>query len=669
MRRGWLGMVGLVSALTLGCLHAPVLWSPDGRWLAYTLAVQPGTRTLAPGWLFETEPAARPDIGSTRRERPVEVTGYRLWATRAETGESVLLEESRGPLTSPCWSPDGKALAFGRLVPESEGKARYEVVVQDGPGRQRVVLSRQYAAFDAKAADLPGLTPAWSPDGRYLAVPVFQQTLNLAVLRADNGRVLKMIENAYWPAWSPDRTMLAYVHGGEPETLQCLDTNFGPPRHLAEIGQTSQAPLWSHDSRSLIVVAVPGPGNAPAQAGGLSPLALARAGGRAPAPAGIASAQAKLIRVQVPTGKFEPVATLVSDAVDPDKSLYGVSFSLDHDGENLFFTTDIEDQPTQIVWFRPRHQEVLKRFHPIDYTIRIGALAIAPGGRLLALRVGAPGYLSPPALCDLTTDRLTPVVPDDSARVEWLATLIASARRILRGQLPAVSTAGVPVERATLLPIPGEIPATHEAAFRLRRIARIGRPICERPAAAPPADAALSALLDEAKLFFDYLREDYAGALKDLEALEDHPTTPDQRLRLLSLRAQVLLGLGEIDSAGQTISFLRAISPPDQRRVETTPAGSSLAAIPNPGKGWPDYLAHRASELEKGAKAPQAAREEPPGARDFVPEIMNGPAARAPFAPFHELNLPAPPIDPPILEVVPPPPEPPVGPRPLGSRR
>src|SRR4051794_14164690 len=205
MPRGPIWIVCLASVLTLGCLHAPVLWSPDGRWLAYTLAVQPTGQAPAPWWLFETAPPPRSGLNATTPVRRPASSVYRLWATSAETGESVLLEESRGPLTSPGWSPDGKALAFGRLVAEADGRARFEIVIQEGPGRQRVLFGRPYSELDSKAGDLPALAPSWSPDGRYLAVPLFQQTLGLAIVRADNGRILKVINDAYWPAWSPDK--------------------------------------------------------------------------------------------------------------------------------------------------------------------------------------------------------------------------------------------------------------------------------------------------------------------------------------------------------------------------------------------------------------------------------------------------------------------------------
>jgi hypothetical protein len=647
MPRGPIWIVGLASVLMLGCLHAPVIWSPDGRWLAYTMAVQPGSRMLAPWWLFETESPAGSDLSSARSKRRLAVAAYRLWATRAETGESVLLEESRGPLTSPVWSPDGRALAFGRLVPEPDGRARFEVVVQDGPGRQRVLLSRPHSELDAKAADLPGLAPAWSPDGRYLAVPWFQQMLSLAIVRADNGRILKVIDDAYWPAWSPDKTMLAFVHGGDPESLQCLDTNFGPSRHLADIGQTSQPPAWSHDGRSLVVsVGVSAPPRGLARLPG--PLSKPIA---APPPGTIPSQQAKLIRVEVASGRIVTVASVTPDPIERDKAFSGISFSFDRDGEDLFFTSDVEGQPTVITWFRPRSGETYKRFHPIDPSIRIGALAVNPNNRLLALRVGPPDSLSPPALCDLTTDRVVPLVPDDAARVEWLTTLTGAARELLRCSLPAASVAGRTIDRATLLPIPGEFPATHELSFRLRRLGRLGRPLCDRPVDAPPADPSLSALLDEAKLFFDYLREDYAAALKDLEALEARAVTPDQRLRLLSVRAQVFLGLGQTDRAEQMIAFLKKTAPSSRKRLETTPAGPSMIAEPAPGEGWPSYLAEQAEELEKGAQGASSRPDKPLGHRNpDAPDPRIGPAAVIPFAPLIE---PPAPHDIPFLEVAP----------------
>src|SRR5512135_20582 len=115
MSRGWVWAVVCMASLLSGCLPALVPWSPNGVWIAYTIAVRSGSPSLPEGWLFETRP---PSGSSIVEGKPAKggAAGYRLWATRVDTGESVLLEESRGPLTAPAWSPDGKALAFGRLV-------------------------------------------------------------------------------------------------------------------------------------------------------------------------------------------------------------------------------------------------------------------------------------------------------------------------------------------------------------------------------------------------------------------------------------------------------------------------------------------------------------------------------------------------------------------------
>jgi Tol biopolymer transport system component len=579
---------GLVAALMLGCLHAPVLWSPDGRWVAYTVAVRPSAPELPPGWLYRTAPAHRQGWGSPGRGRRGVADVYRVWATRPDSGESILLEESRGPLTSPAWSPDGKALAFGRLIPEDDGRARFEIVLQEAPERQRILSSRPHREIHAKAADLPGLALAWSPDGRYLAVPFFQQNLGLAILRAENGRVLKVVEDAYLPSWSPDSSKLAFVRGGDAESLQLLDNSFGVPRQLAEIGQTGQVPTWSRDNETLLVIA-------------------RRSGPRA---ARAPSQQVELLRVGVDSGQVERIAHMTTEPIGRDDLFHGASFSLDHSGDDLFYTSDVEGQPTVITWFRPRTRETYKRFHPIDTAFQVGALAVSPDGKRLAMRVGGPGYLAPPAVYDLATERLTPLIPDDSARVEWISTFVTAARDLLETVLPAAMVDGVPVERPTLLPIPGEFGSAPQVGARLRRLGRLARPLCERPAGAAPAPPELQALLDEARLFFDYLREDYHAALDSLERLEARTSSPEERLRLLSLRAQIFLGQGATDRAAETIAFLETVQRVSPARLESTPAGPVLTREDDPHRRWPSYLSARSEAWIKAGleadRVPQA---------------------------------------------------------------
>ncbi len=648
MRRLGFGFA-LSSALALaGCLHAPVLWSPDGQWLAYTLALRPDQPGLTPGWLFATAPEGLRRLGQV--QTPVGRRLYRLWATRPEGGESVLLEESRGPLTSPSWSPDGQALAFGRLVPEDGSRGRFEVVIQEAPDRKRVLLARPVDEFHARATDLPGLALAWSPDGRYLAVPVVQQTLSLGIIRADNGRLLKVIEDAYLPAWSPDGTKLAFVQGSDTESLHYIDQNFGPPRHLADIGQTSQAPVWYRDSRSVAVLA----------------RRTTQFRRREPA------ATIELLRVHIESGRIDLVNNLLSEPADREKASNGSSFSLDRDGDELYYVSDVEGQLTEITCFRPRTGETAEKFHPIDPMVRLGALALSPSGKTLALRVGSPGDLSPPAILDRETKELTPLVPDDAARVEWLATLVRTAQLLLRAHLPATDAHNVPIDRPTLLPVLGELPINHEAGARLRRLGKIGRPLCDRPADAPPASGALLDVLAEARLFFDVLREDYPAALESLEALEPRLTTRDHRLALLGVRAQIFLGQRRFEQANQTIAFLQSIESQTGQRIEQTPTGLALIPEAGPSRRWAAYLIERSDEVVKAGR--YGGNDEPLGHRnpdnpnpnaDLVP----GPAGAAiPFAPLIQVAPPFMPLLPEFEQqaaavmrqrVAPPPPAPP----------
>ena len=233
------------------------------------------------------------------------------------------------------------------------------------------------------------------------------------------------------------------------------------------------------------------------------------------------------------------------------------------------------------------------------------------------MRVGGPGYLAPPAVCDLATERLTPLVPDDSARVEWISTFVTAAHDLLETVLPAATVDGVAVERATLLPIPGEFASAPQIGSRLRRLGRLARPLCDRPAGAAPAPPELLALLDEARLFFDYLREDYHAALDSLERLEARTSSPDERLRLLSLRAQIFLGQGATDRAAETIAFLETVPRASSTRLEITPAGPVLTGEDDPRRRWPSYLSSRSEAWTKTGLEADHAPEAPMGMRNL----------------------------------------------------
>ena len=622
MRLPAAGLLGLALAVSLGCVPAPVLWSPEGRWLAYTTAVRSEEqRLLPPGWLYNVKlgPEGEQLGWSASTDRPAAFL-YRLWTTRPDTGDSVLLEESRNPLTSPVWRSDGKAIAFGRLVSEPDGRPRFEVVVQDSPESKRIISKQGQVEAGLRPADLPGLTLAWSSDGRYLAIPLLQQTRGIAIVRADDGRVLKEIPDASLPSWSPDGTKLAFLRGAEVQSLHYLDTNFGMPRHLADIGQACQPPAWSRDKRSVMVVS--------------------RRQARPPKdPAGTVTA---LVKVSIDGGIKEDL-TLPADPREGDRPELGTSFSFDQDEEALFFSDDADGDQSIVCWFLPRGRVVHKKDNPIDFTIRLSSFAVTPGGKTLAFRAGGPDYFAPPGLWELpniqSTGRFTPLIPDDSARLEWIATLIASARRLLLSGLPAVTSEnGRSIERATSLPIPGELAANQDNVDRLRRLGKLGRfgkSLCDRPFDKAEVKPAVRDQVDEARLFFDYLRGDYDAALRSLESLEARATSPDHRLRLVSLRAQIFMGNGQEERTERTIEFLQSLERKAPQRIEMTPEGPTLTTEDAPNQGWPNYLALRAKDWVKMSGSRSAANLD-----RLVPEVVDPREFEAmPFARDNILEL------------------------------
>ena len=576
-----IGLAGLLSSIS-GCLESPILWSPDGRWLTYTSVVVPAESRLSPGWIFDCEP---PESGRSALPSPSKATAYRVWATRMDGTTPVMIDESAGPITSPGWSHDGSALAYARIVPGVDGPGRYELIVREGLERRRELFSQPLPAEAHQLDALPGLAVCWSPDSRYLAVPSLDPR-GLAIVRVENGRVVRVLEDATLPSWSPVGGRLAYVREGEPQALYCLDASFGAPRYLAAIGASTQPAAWSRDGLSVYAVA-------------------RRPGSRG---SRIHAEQADLIRVRVDENPAVPISVkiLVPEAATRGKALRGVSLAIDRDGEDAFFAASIEGQDTTINWSLPRVNQVYRQFHPVDISLQVGSLSASPSGKVLAMRLGPVASQSPPLVFDLLTNKATLVAADDDARLAWIATLAGAARGIVANPSVPPTDEGRPISRPSWLPVVGEFPETSEVGMRLRKLGRLGRPLCERPADAPPAEASAALALAEARFFFDYLKGDYHAAEASLAALEPTLTTPRQRQRALGVRAQVFAALGEFDRARSTLAYLKSTEPSDPQRIEFVGERPVVTVETTVGQGWPAYLLSRVEASERLASDSQA---------------------------------------------------------------
>lgn len=138
---------------------------------------------------------------------------------------------------SPCWSPDGRQLAF---VSDRMGNPRIFVINADGSG-SRVLPT---AGRDA-------VTPAWSADNKiaYATRPHGSSNYMLAVLDLDSGEN-KIISKGYgsWesPGWAADnRQVVCKRMLNGKSSLWIVDTKTGRERELLRTGTELFDPAWS----------------------------------------------------------------------------------------------------------------------------------------------------------------------------------------------------------------------------------------------------------------------------------------------------------------------------------------------------------------------------------------------------------------------------------------
>lgn len=161
-----------------------------------------------------------------------------------------LTADHEGDDTQPAFSPDGQRVAFRS---EREGGGIYVM------GILREDLRR--------VADF-GYHPAWSPDGRFLAVSTFGRDRITVSTRGEQGIWIIDLETgerrelfrglASLPAWSPDGRRVAFWFYGNrsgQSDIATISIDGGDPVPVAEgFGSLNWNPVWPPDGRYLYFV-------------------------------------------------------------------------------------------------------------------------------------------------------------------------------------------------------------------------------------------------------------------------------------------------------------------------------------------------------------------------------------------------------------------------------
>ncbi|MBK9062956.1 MAG: serine/threonine-protein kinase [Acidobacteria bacterium] len=190
---------------------------------------------------------------------------------------------SPGLQQQPAFSPDGKFLAY---VTDERGSL--DVVVEPRGGG---------APIRVAATDADETHPAWSPDGTKIAfcsardhggrlgVVLGQTELtelvdgragDLFIAPALGGAAVKLVDDGYYPAWSPDgkRVVFQSNRGGKWD-LWTISAEGGPPARLTDDADFNYQPSWSPDGKWIAY--------ASRAAGGVFSLRAVAAAGGAPA--------------------------------------------------------------------------------------------------------------------------------------------------------------------------------------------------------------------------------------------------------------------------------------------------------------------------------------------------------------------------------------------------
>src|SRR5262249_26629911 len=104
-------------------------------------------------------------------------------------------------------------------------------------------------------------TPAWSPDGKWIAVArTCSQGGSLQLMTSSHsGSPLTLAETDTvlqgTPLWSPDGRQIAFVEGtaGEVWTVYVIDADGSNQRELGPIS-VSTLPIWTPDGRQMICI-------------------------------------------------------------------------------------------------------------------------------------------------------------------------------------------------------------------------------------------------------------------------------------------------------------------------------------------------------------------------------------------------------------------------------
>lgn len=192
-------------------------WSPDGRKLYFSRLVDDWSSSPA----TTTSSLNSIRFDGTNLQRVTQVVSYR--------GERCI--------TDPTPSPDGRLIAYAEWSDCEHGWNPSVKAVTPAGARTALGFAPSQCAFDL----------AFAPDGRELAFTATEcEGDNLGVYAQSQGGDERRLAAApsSSPAWSPDGTMIVYVHGWSEGDIWLVSSAGDGPQRITHTRANDQRPTW-----------------------------------------------------------------------------------------------------------------------------------------------------------------------------------------------------------------------------------------------------------------------------------------------------------------------------------------------------------------------------------------------------------------------------------------
>jgi TolB protein len=184
-------------------------------------------------------------IAYVTEQRAGGTSRYALNVADSDGFNPQVVLESKAPIVSPAWSPNGRQLAYVSF----EGK------------RPRIFAQNLSTGVRQVIAAFPGLNgaPAWSPDGKRMAMTLSKDgNAEIYVMDIDTRRLRRLTVGAAIdtePAWAPDGKSLVFTsdRGGTPQVYRIPATG-GRATRLTFDGKYNSRATFAPDGKSLALV-------------------------------------------------------------------------------------------------------------------------------------------------------------------------------------------------------------------------------------------------------------------------------------------------------------------------------------------------------------------------------------------------------------------------------